>query len=51
MAKSKTKDKNGTKNTFTEDWEDMQTCAGRDILKALGPIPKAEADYYRNLKE
>ena len=27
-----------------------QDAAGRDALKALGPISEAEANYYRNLK-
>jgi len=35
----------------TSSFEDMQDAAGRDALKALGPISKAEANYYRNLKQ
>lgn len=42
--------KNVIKTSFVKDWEDMQNAAGRDALKALGPISKAETDYYRNLK-
>lgn len=35
----------------TSSFEDMQDAAGRDALKALGPISEAEANYYRNLKQ
>ncbi|MCK5211319.1 hypothetical protein KAJ89_01330 [Candidatus Parcubacteria bacterium] len=38
------------KEDFDLAWQDIQNAAGRDALKALGPISKAEADYYRNLK-
>ncbi len=37
------------KEDFDLVCQDMQNAAGRDALKTLGPISKAEAEYYRNL--
>ena len=43
--------KNVLKNSFARDWEEMQESAGQDALDALGPISKADARHYHNLKK
>ena len=42
--------KNKIKTLSNKELSAMQDAAGRDALKALGPISKEEHDYYENLK-